>query len=131
MHAHMLSRSVSNSLGPYGLQPDRLLYPWDSPDRDTGVGCHADPALLQGGEGPGYRFSSCRERELLSSRSVQASHCGGFSCCQAWARGHVGFRSCGTQAKIKPASLTSPVLAGGFFMLAPQGKPESNIAIHK
>ena len=74
MHAHMLSRSVSNSLGPYGLQPDRLLYPWDSPDRDTGVGCHADPGLLQGGERPGYRFSSCRERELLSSRSVQASH---------------------------------------------------------
>ena len=32
-------------------------------------------------------FSSCEEQGLLSSRHVQASHCGGFSCCGAWARG--------------------------------------------
>ena len=30
---------------PYGLQPARLLYPWNSPGMNTGVGCHA---LLQG-----------------------------------------------------------------------------------
>ena len=36
---------VSDSLLPHGLQPARLLCPWDSPDRYTGVGCHA---LLQG-----------------------------------------------------------------------------------
>ena len=36
---------VSNSLQPYGLQPTRLLCPWDSPDKNTGVGCHF---LLQG-----------------------------------------------------------------------------------
>ena len=36
---------VSNSLWPRGLQPTRLLCPWDSPDKNTGVGCHA---LLQG-----------------------------------------------------------------------------------
>ena len=29
----------------YGLQPTRLLCPWDSPGKNTGVGCHA---LLQG-----------------------------------------------------------------------------------
>ena len=29
----------------YGLQPSRLLCPWDSPDKNTGVCCHA---LLQG-----------------------------------------------------------------------------------
>ena len=28
-------------LQPYGLQPARLLCPWDSPSRNTGVGCHA------------------------------------------------------------------------------------------
>ena len=31
---------VSDSLQPHGLQPLRLLYPWDSPDKNTGVGCH-------------------------------------------------------------------------------------------
>ena len=34
-----------NSLQPYELQPARLLCPWDSPGKNTGVGCHA---LLQG-----------------------------------------------------------------------------------
>ena len=32
-------------LPPYELWPARLLYPWDSPGKNTGVGCHA---LLQG-----------------------------------------------------------------------------------
>ena len=31
---------VSDSLRPYGLQPARLLCPWDSPGKNTGVGCH-------------------------------------------------------------------------------------------
>ena len=31
---------VSDSLKPYGLWPTRILSPWDSPDRKTGVGCH-------------------------------------------------------------------------------------------
>ena len=33
------------SLQLYGLQPARLLYPLDSPGKNTGVGCHS---LLQG-----------------------------------------------------------------------------------
>ena len=36
---------VSNSVQPYGLQPSRLLCPWDSPGKNTGMGFHA---LLQG-----------------------------------------------------------------------------------
>ena len=31
---------VSNSLWPHGLWPARLLWPWDSPGKHTGVGCH-------------------------------------------------------------------------------------------
>ena len=35
------SRSVmSDSLWPHGLQPARLLCPWDFPGKRTGVGCH-------------------------------------------------------------------------------------------
>ena len=31
---------MSNSVRPHGLQPTRLLRPWDSPGKNTGVGCH-------------------------------------------------------------------------------------------
>ena len=40
------SRSVvSDSEWPHGLQPTRLLRPWDFPGKSTGVGCHC---LLRG-----------------------------------------------------------------------------------
>ena len=32
---------ISDSLRPHGLQPARLLCPWDSPGKNTGVGCCA------------------------------------------------------------------------------------------
>ena len=31
---------MSNSFRSHGLQPTRLLSPWDSPAKNTGVGCH-------------------------------------------------------------------------------------------
>ena len=31
---------VSDSLRPHGLQPTRLICPWDSPGKNTGVSCH-------------------------------------------------------------------------------------------
>ena len=36
---------MSHSLPSHGLQPTRLLCPWDFPGMNTGVGCHF---LLQG-----------------------------------------------------------------------------------
>ena len=56
-----LSRSVMyDSLHPFRIQPTRLLCPWDSPGKNTGVGCHA---LLQGiyptqGSNPGLLHCS-------------------------------------------------------------------------
>ena len=61
-HACVLSGSVvSSSLQPYGLQPARLLCPWDFPGNCTGVDCHF---LLQGifptqGSNPG--LPHCRQ----------------------------------------------------------------------
>ena len=56
---------VTNSLQPHGLQPTRLLRPWDSPGKSTGVGCHR---LLQGifptQDLPG--FSRHRDRNWVS-----------------------------------------------------------------
>ena len=64
------SRSVlSDSSRPPGLQPTRLLHPWDFPGKSTGVGCHC---LLQQtglritnlGDSPHLRPSSFRLRPL-------------------------------------------------------------------
>ena len=48
--------AVSNSLWPHGLESTGLLCPWDSPDKNIGVGCHF---LLQGSSRP-------RDRTWLS-----------------------------------------------------------------
>ena len=45
-YSSSVSRSaVSDSLQPHEVQPSRLLHPWDSPSKNTGVDCHF---LLQG-----------------------------------------------------------------------------------
>ena len=37
---HWSRSGVSDSLRPRGLQPTSLLCPWDSPGKNSGVGCH-------------------------------------------------------------------------------------------
>jgi len=64
---YVLSRKVmSDCVQPHGLQPTRLLCPWDSPGKNTGVRCHA---LLQGifptqGSNPRL-YVSCTGRRAL------------------------------------------------------------------
>ena len=36
----LVAKLCPTLLWPYGLQPARLLYPWDSPGKNTGVSCH-------------------------------------------------------------------------------------------
>ena len=62
---------MSDSFGPHGLQPARLLWPWDSPGKNTGVGFHF---FLQGifptqGSNPGVP----RCRQILYHLSHQGS----------------------------------------------------------
>ena len=45
MHARSVTSAMSSSLWPHGLQSARLLTPWDSPGKNTGMSCHF---LLQG-----------------------------------------------------------------------------------
>ena len=45
VHVSAVTSAVSGSLQHYRLQRTRLLCPWDSPGKNTGVGCHF---LLQG-----------------------------------------------------------------------------------
>ena len=39
------SEVAQSSLWPHGLQPTRLLLPWDFPGKSTGVGCHSFSCL--------------------------------------------------------------------------------------
>ena len=66
------------TLQPHGLQPIRLLCPWDSPGKSTAAGCHA---LLQGifptqGLNPGLLHC----RRILCQLRQQGSHKGGIIC---------------------------------------------------
>ena len=38
---------MSDSVRHHGLQPTRLLHPWDSPGKNTGVGCHFLPQCMK------------------------------------------------------------------------------------
>ena len=59
------SRSVlSNSSWPHGLQPTRLLRPWDSPGKSTGVGYHC--LLHQYHEASLNRISSGNQKSHIS-----------------------------------------------------------------
>ena len=49
---------VSDVLQPHGLQGARLLYPWGSPGKSTGVACHACPTP---GDLPNPGLLHCRQ----------------------------------------------------------------------
>ena len=58
VHVCQLTSVMSDSVGPHGLQPTRLLCPQDFPGKNAEVGCHT---LLQGNlSDPGIKpMSSC------------------------------------------------------------------------
>ena len=69
-----LSHSVvSDSQRPHGLQPTRLLRPWDFPRKSTGVGCHCllydfwEKVLFQG------QLTKRQETQLKSVSLSQGS----------------------------------------------------------
>ena len=58
---------MPDSWRPYGLLPASLLYPWDSPGKNTGVGCHS---FSRGSSHPRDRtcisYVSCTGRQVLN-----------------------------------------------------------------
>ena len=52
---------MSHSLQPHGLQPARLLCPWNSPGRNTGVGCHSHLQGISLTQGLNPRLLHCRQ----------------------------------------------------------------------
>ena len=110
-----VSHSVmSNSLRPHGLQLTRVLCPWNSPGKNTGLRCHS---LLQGNfptQGSNLGLLHCRQKSLPSqppgvpypipknySLFIQNSNFGGKQAMTKSLRGSV--RKIGTQMLVPDA----------------------------
>ena len=74
---------MSDSVRPHGLQPTRLPRPWDSPGKNTGVGCHF---LLQcmKVESESEVAQSCPTLATPWTAAYQAPPSMGFSGQQYW-----------------------------------------------
>ena len=62
---------VPESLRPHGLQPTRLLSPWDFPGKDTGVGCHFPLQGIFPTQGSNLGLLHCRQ--ILYWRNYKGS----------------------------------------------------------
>ena len=72
---------MPDSLRPHALWPTRLLCPWDSPGKNTGVGCHF---LLQGifpTQGSNLGLPHCRQTLLVASISSHLIWCSHYNAC--------------------------------------------------
>ena len=83
MRACCIVTVASSSLQTYGLQPTRLLFPWDSPGMNTGVDYHF---LLQGISWPRNQthicFISCIEGGFFTHWATWEALIGAFSSVQ-------------------------------------------------
>ena len=114
---------VSDSSRLHGLQPTRLLCPWDFPGKSTGVGCHC---LLQ--MKPEWVKSLSRVRLFATPWTIayQAPQSMEFSRQEYWSG--LPFPSLGDLPNrgIKPRS---PTLQADALPFKPPGKPGLNYGI--
>ena len=97
---------MSNSSRPHGLQPTRLPHPWDSPGKNTGVGCHF---LLQC-----MKVKSESEVTQLCPTHGNAMDCSrplsmGFSRQEHWS----GVRLPSPKSQLAVSNLASPIWKPG------------------
>ena len=125
---------MSDPQRPHGLQPSRLLHPWDFPGESTGVGCHC---LLRYWSGvTSNPVSRVRAESLQSCLTL----CNTMDCSPLGSVVHGIHQERNTAVGcpllrdlpapgIKPASLKSHLLPwqAGSLQLAPPGKPQSSI----
>ena len=112
---------VSDSQRPHGLQPTRLLHPWDFPDKSTGVGCHCLLRLqILGWLKSSFRFfpvtsywiikkKNQQKKTLFKSHGIRSPR---SSLVVQWLRIHLPIQ--GTQVQCQVAELKSHI---------PWGKP--------
>ena len=109
---------MSNSLRPHGLQPTRLLRPWDLPGKSTGVGCHC---LLCSVTQWCPILCNQMDYSLLGSSVHGASPSKNTGVCCTFPL-QENLPDPGTE----PVSLA---LAGIFFNTEPPGKPHQHVLV--
>ena len=70
---------MSDSLRPHGLQPTRLLCPWNSPAKNTGAGCHALPQGIFWTQGLKLRLLYWQVETLPLSHPGSPAYRGGWA----------------------------------------------------
>ena len=103
---------MSDFSWPHGLQPSRLLCPWSSPGKNTGVGCHF---LLQGifpTQGSNSGLLYCRQ--IL----YQPSHQGRLRILE-W----VAYPFSRWSSRSRNPTRVSCIAGGFFYQLSYQGSP--------
>ena len=114
---------VSDSLWPHGLGPTRLLCPWDSPGKNTGMDCHF---LLQGIfpiQGSNLDLLHCSQ--ILYSQSPQGSPIG-----YAWFI-NVEFTDNSTVTLPEQGSPDMCIFSIGHILaFLHLGTPDSSLAVH-
>ena len=114
---------VSDSLQLHRLQPARLLSPWDSPAKNTGLACHA---LLQG-------IFTTQESNEPRSPALQADSFFFFNCLShhgsPWSRireiKRLKAESSGT-SRVAPQSLS---FCSGYVLLFQNGRHDLQISL--
>ena len=110
---------MSDSVQHHRRQPTRLLCPWDSPGKNTGVGCHF---LLQSMKvkSESEVAQSCPTLSDPMDWSLPGSSVHGIFQARVLEWGANAFSVPSSLPRIKP---TSPALAGGFFTTETPEKP--------
>ena len=105
---------MSDSVRPHRRQPTRLLCPWDSPGKNTGVGCHF---LL-----PCVKVKSQSEVAQLCLTLCNPINCSppgssvhGILQARTLELAAISFSRALPSLGIEPVSLMFPALPGGFF----------------
>ena len=121
---------VSYSLRPRGLQPARLLCPWDFPDKNTGMGCQisSSKGASQLRDQTCISYASCIGRRPLchlgrgiqSGGSVQFSHSVVSNSVTAWtAAGQVSLSITNSQSLLTLMSIESVMSSNHLILCRP------------
>ena len=113
---------MSNSVQPHRRQPTRLPRPWDSPGKNTGVGCHFLLHCVKvKSESEVTQLGPTGSNPMDCSPPGSSVH--GIFQARVLEWVTISFFGDLPDPRIKPTTLVFPALAGGFLTTAPPGKP--------
>ena len=113
---------MSDFVQPHRRQPTRLPHPWDSPGKNTGVGCHFLLHCVKvKSESEVTQLGPTGSNPMDCSPPGSSVH--GIFQARVLEWVTISFFGDLPDPRIKPTTLVFPALAGGFLTTAPPGKP--------